>query len=404
MRKEEFIMNDFFKRTWATINLDAIENNFLQVKSAIKKGTKIMCVLKADGYGHGAEVLAHEYERLGADWFAVSNLEEAIQLREDKILRPILILGYTPAKLAPELNRYNVTQTVFSKKYAEELSKEAKKNRVTLNVHIKVDTGMSRLGFIFQDKNRDLKSIDEIQYVSNLENLNIEGIFTHFAVADESGFGVEKTQEQYENFKFITDELESRGVHIPIKHCSNSAAILNYDKMNFDMVRAGIILYGLYPSDYKNKDLNLIPAMELKSVISQIKEVKPGTKVSYGCTYTTDKITKIATVPIGYADGYLRAFSGKTYMLINGQKAPVIGRVCMDQLMLDVTNIKDIDENSEVTVFGKSGNEYLSVNDLAKIAGTINYEIFCLLSKRIPRIYLYNNNIVDQLNYICPME
>ncbi|MBR1779097.1 MAG: alanine racemase [Clostridia bacterium] len=397
-------MNDFFKRTWAQINLDAIENNFLQVKSALKKGTKIMCVLKADAYGHGAEVLAHEYERLGAEWFAVSNLEEAIQLRDDKILKPILILGFTPPKLALELNRRNVTQTVFSKKYAEELSKEAVSRHVTINIHIKVDTGMSRLGFIFQDKDRDLNSIDEIQYISNLPNLNLEGIFTHFAIADEPGFGVQQTLNQYEKFRFLIEELEQRNVHIPIKHCSNSAAILNYENMNLDMVRAGLILYGLYPSDYKVKDLNLTPAMELKSVISQIKEVAAGTKVSYGCTYTTEKTTKIATVPIGYADGYIGAFAGKAYMLINGQKARIIGKICMDQLMLDVTDIKDISENSEVVVFGRSGSEYISIDDLAKIAGTINYELLCLLSKRVPRIYVKNSDVVDQLNYICPTD
>lgn len=395
-------MKNFLKRTWAKVDLDAIENNFWEIKKALNEGTKIMCVLKADAYGHGAEALAHLYEELGADWFAVSNIEEAIQLRGDGITTPILILGYTPANEAVKLSENNISQAVFSKKYAMDLSNEAKSKNVKVNVHIKLDTGMSRLGFLFQDENRDKSALDEIESVSKLPNLNLEGIFTHFAVSDEPGFGEEKTAEQYRLFKFAVDKLEERKVHIPLKHCSNSAGILNYKNMNFDMVRAGIILYGLYPSNFRKTELNLVPAMTLKSVISLIKKVPAGTKISYGCTYTTKHDTKIATVPIGYADGYLRLFSGKAYIMVDGKRAAVIGRICMDQMMVDVTDVENVSENSEVIIFGGEKENTVTLDELAKIANTINYELLCILSKRVPRIYVRKNQLVDQLNYICP--
>ena len=261
---------------------------------------------------------------------------------------------------------------------------------------------MSRLGFLFQDENRDKSALDEIESVSKLPNLNLEGIFTHFAVSDEHGFGEEKTAEQYRLFKFAVDKLEERKVHIPLKHCSNSAGILNYKNMNFDMVRAGIILYGLYPSNFRKTELNLVPAMTLKSVISLIKKVPAGTKISYGCTYTTKRDTKIATVPIGYADGYLRLFSGKAHILVDGKRAAVIGRICMDQMMVDVTDVENVSENSEGIVFGGEKENAVTLDELAKIANTINYELLCILSKRVPRIYVRKNQLVDQLNYICP--
>ena len=260
-------MKNFLKRTWAKVDLDAIENNFWEIKRALNEGTKIMCVLKADAYGHGAEALAHLYEELGADWFAVSNIEEAIQLRGDGITTPILILGYTPANEAVKLSENNISQAVFSKKYAMDLSNEAKSKNVKVNVHIKLDTGMSRLGFLFQDENRDKSALDEIESVSKLPNLNLEGIFTHFAVSDEPGFGEEKTAEQYHLFKFAVDKLEERKVHIPLKHCSNSAGILNYKNMNFDMVRAGIILYGLYPSNFRKNRLQRKSKLQWQTVI-----------------------------------------------------------------------------------------------------------------------------------------
>lgn len=397
-------MSKFLRRTWAEIDLDIISENFKAIKEHINKKSKIMCILKADAYGHGATVLASCYEQLGADWFGVSNLEEALQLRNAMITKPILILGFTPANMAKVLSTFKISQAVFTKSYAEELSKAAIEANCKVNAHIKLDTGMSRIGFIFQNKSnsKDMASLEAIKEISKLKGLNIEGIFTHFSKSDEEIEGPQYTIAQYEKFLFANDYLKKSGIDIPLKHCSNSAAVLNYPEMNMDIIRAGLILYGFYPSNYNRQNLKLHPAMQLKTVISQIKEVNENTAVSYGGTFVTKGVTKIATVPIGYADGYLRGLSGKAHMLINGQKAKVIGRICMDQLMLDVTNIKGIDNNCEVTVFGKNQGEEILLDDLAAMLGTINYEFLCLLSKRIPRVYLKNNKTVDQLNYICP--
>lgn len=389
------------RRTWAEINLNAIENNFLKIKGLLKPTTKIMCVVKADAYGHGAEFLAKEYERLNADWFAVSNLDEAIQLRSAGITRPILILGFTPVDMVKELSNFNITQTVFSRDYAVELNNAAKSIDQKINVHIKLDTGMSRIGFIFQSEKYDMKTIDEIQEVCKLKNISSTGIFTHFSVSDEKDEEA-YTRKQFENFKIAISLLENKGISFSLKHCCNSGGIINYPEMQMDMVRAGIILYGLQPSEHMKKYIQLQPAMELKTVISQIKEIRPGMSISYGRTFTSTHNMKIATVPIGYADGYLRSLSKEACMLIEGERAPVIGRVCMDQLMLDVSNIKNISKDSIVTVFGKSKNQVLPVDELAKISGTINYEFICLIGKRVPRIYLKNGENVASLNYILP--
>ncbi|MDQ5983188.1 MAG: Alanine racemase 1 [Eubacteriales bacterium SKADARSKE-1] len=395
-------MGKFFRRTWAQINLDAIENNYYEIKKNINKNSKVLCVLKADAYGHGAAVLAREYEKMGVNWFAVSNLEEALQLRYNGAKKNILILGYTPASMASTLAKFNISQNVFSEKYAKDLSDFAVKNNVVVNIHVKIDTGMSRLGFVFHDKIRDIGIIDSITKISKFDGLKIQGIFTHFPTADEGGIYGINTKLQFDNFMTAIEKLKEVGINIPIKHCSNSASILNYPEMNLDLVRAGLILYGLYPSDYQTLDLKLQRAMELKTVVSQIKEVEKQTAVSYGSTFITNKLTKVATVPIGYADGYLRCFSGRAEMLVCGKRAPVIGRVCMDQLMLDVTDIDGINENSEVTVFGTDGDETITIEELAKISNTINYELLCLLSKRVPRIYIKDGKQVEELNYICP--
>ncbi len=397
-------MDHFLKRTWAQIDLDAIKHNYLQVRKSVSNDTMILCVIKADAYGHGAVALASEYERLGADWFAVSNLEEAFQLRNNGIKKPILILGYTPADMAYELSKFNISQAVFSENYARQLSEFAKKNNVNIKIHLKVDTGMSRIGFIFKDKQQDQSTIEKLVEVCHFDNLITEGIFTHFSVADEDGKSIETTKKQFESFNYICEKLKDNNINIKIRHCSNSGGILNYPQTNLDMVRAGIILYGLFPSDYTRGKLDLIPAMSLKTVVSQVKTVPKGTAVGYGGTYITPHETKIATVPIGYADGYLRALSGKAEMLVNGKRASVIGRICMDQLMLDITGIDNVKENTIVTVFGKEKDEEIRIEDLANIIGTINYELLCLLSKRIPRIYTQDGKRIGQLNYICPTD
>ena len=397
-------MDHFLKRTWAQIDLDAIKHNYLQIRNNISDKSMLLCVIKADAYGHGAVALAKEYERLGADWFAVSNLEEAFQLRNNGIKKPILILGYTPANMAYELSKLNISQAVFSEEYANDLSNYAAKNNVKVKIHLKIDTGMSRIGFVFKNERENLETIKELRRVCNLENLITEGIFTHFAVADEAGKSIETTNGQFSAFSDICKILKDSGINIKIRHCSNSGGILNYPQTNLDMVRAGIILYGLFPSNYVRNKLDLQPAMSLKTVISQVKTVPEGTAVSYGGTFVTQRKTKIATVPIGYADGYLRVLSSKASMLVNGKKAPVIGRICMDQAMLDITDIEKINENTVVTVFGKDGDAEIKVEDIADIANTINYEILCLISKRIPRIYIKNGEKIGQLNYLCPTD
>lgn len=404
MKEGYFLMDHFLKRTWAQIDLDAIKHNYLQIRNNISDKSMLLCVIKADAYGHGAVALAKEYERLGADWFAVSNLEEAFQLRNNGIKKPILILGYTPANMAYELSRLNISQAVFSEEYARDLSNYAAKNNVKVKIHLKIDTGMSRIGFIFKDKEENSDTIEKLLKVCKLENLVTEGIFTHFSVADEPGKSIETTNGQFSAFTDICEILKENGIDIKIRHCSNSGGILNYPQTNLDMVRAGIILYGLFPSDYVQNKLDLRPAMSLKTVISQVKTVPKGTAVSYGGTFVTTRETKIATVPIGYADGYLRALSSKASMLVNGKKAPVIGKICMDQAMLDITDIENVKENTVVTVFGKDGDAEIKIEEIANIANTINYEILCLISKRIPRIYIKNGEKIGQLNYLCPSD
>jgi len=352
------------------------------------------CVIKADAYGHGALELAQLYERLGASFFAVSNLEEALELRMGGINTPILILGFTPASYVGELSNYNISQAVFSVEYAQELSEYAQSMNVTVKAHIKVDTGMSRIGLMCQNTKNDTP-IKEAMEIASLEGLCIEGIFTHFAVSDEKEEGKDYTEHQIECFNYIINGMKENGFDTDkiIKHCSNSAAIMDYSNANMDMVRAGIILYGLAPSCKLKGQLELKPAMEIKSVIAHIKEIEPGTTVSYGRTFTADKKLKIATVPIGYADGYIRNLAESAYMIVCGKKAKVIGRICMDQCMIDVTDIKNVRVGDTVIVVGKSGKYEISMDDVASWTGTINYEVACLVGKRVPRVYIKNKEI-----------
>lgn len=394
-------MSDFFRRTWAEIDLDAIAHNFREIKKQLKPGTKVCCVIKADAYGHGAELLAREYEELGADWFAVSNLEEAIQLRNAQIGLPILVLGYTPPEMAKELSNMDVAQAILSKEYGERLAACAQEAGVTVRAHIKVDTGMSRIGFMFQEPSRDAGTVEEISNVCGLEGLEAEGIFSHFAVADEGNDGCGYTLMQLDLFRKLVDQLALRGITFPIKHCSNSAAVLDYPDAQLDMVRPGIILYGLNPSGQVKNKIDLRPAMQLKSIISMIKTVEPQTSVSYGRRYTTKKQTVVATVPVGYADGYSRHLYTRASVLIRGKKAKIIGRVCMDQLMVNITSIKDAKEGDVVTLFGRDGEVAISVDELAAYNHTISYELVCLLSKRVPRVYYRNGEAVAELDYLC---
>ncbi|MBQ6825149.1 MAG: alanine racemase [Clostridia bacterium] len=372
----------FSHRTWAEIDLNALKTNFNLIKE-ITNGSKIMSVVKANAYGHSVSEIAPVLEEMGTDFFAVSNIEEALQLREIGITKPILILGYTPVTEAKLLAEKNISQCVYSTEYASTLSAVAQEENVKINIHIKLDTGMSRLGF--NCRKDSLDGINEAISAAKMEGFILEGIFTHFAVADrneneEDGF----TNIQYNRFKNAVKIFKENGFNPKICHCCNSAGIINDFDKHFDLCRPGIILYGLTPSAELSIDERFTPVMTLKSVVSMVKEIEEGDTVSYGRTFKADKKIKIATVAAGYADGYPRVLSNKAFVLINGKKAKVLGRICMDQLSVDVTDIEDIKLGDEVILFGKE----LPVETLANICNTINYEIVCGISPRVPRIIL----------------
>lgn len=378
---------NFFKKTWAEISIDAIEHNFKQIRKVLRPETAIMAVVKADAYGHGAVPLAHIYQRMGVNYFAVSSIDEAIQLREGGVESPILILGWTPAEYTPDLQKYHITQTVFSLKQVQEMQKYLKTDGEKVKVHLKIDSGMSRLGFFCEGK-----SIDDIQKIAETEGLFIEGIFTHFAVSDdpEDSF----TYEQFNRFQEMISLCEQRGIHFKYRHCCNSGAILDYPEMQLDMVRPGIILYGLVP-DQKSKPFDLIPAMTLKTCVSQCREFPSGTTVSYGRTYTCSKPQRIGVVSIGYADGLMRSFSDKIDFYFNGKRIHQIGRICMDMCMADISDV-DIHTGDIVEVFGV----HQTATELAEKIDTISYELICQISKRVPRIYLKNGVEIAGLSYL----
>ena len=381
------------KRTWAEISLNAIEHNYNVIRNKVADDTKVCCVIKADGYGHGAVELSQIYEKLGADFFAVSNIDEGIEIRKSGSKLPIVILGYTPVSEAKNLAEYDISQAVFSLEYAKELSEKCVEEDCICKMHIKVDSGMSRIGLMCQEFPRDEYSIEEICEACCLPNLEVEGLFTHFCVSDEDAEGREFTNKQYENFIHVRDSLKKRGVDISVVHCSNSGAIEDYPETCCDMVRAGIILYGLAPSSKLADRLDLVPAMTLKTVVAFVKEVQKGATISYGRTFTADRKMKIATVPIGYADGFIRQNAKDGYMMVNGKKAKIVGRICMDQTMLDVTDIEDVKTGDEVVVFGTGENGEPTADSLAENTGTINYETVCLVGKRVPRIYIKDGKI-----------
>ena len=381
------------KRTWAEISLNAIEHNYNVIRNKVADDTKVCCVIKADGYGHGAVELSQIYEKLGADFFACSKIDEGIEIRKSGSKLPIVILGYTPVSEAKNLAAYNISQAVFSLEYAKELSEKCVEEDCICKMHIKVDSGMSRIGFMCQEFPRDEYSIEEICEACCLPNLEVEGLFTHFCVSDEDAEGREFTNKQYENFIHVRDSLKKRGVDISVVHCSNSGAIEDYPETCCDMVRAGIILYGLAPSSKLADRLDLVPAMTLKTVVAFVKEVQKGATISYGRTFTADRKMKIATVPIGYADGFIRQNAKDGYMTVNGKKAKIVGRICMDQTMLDVTDIEDVKTGDEVVVFGTGENGEPTADSLAENTGTINYETVCLVGKRVPRIYIKDGKI-----------
>lgn len=379
-----------YKRVAAYVDLDAIEENFEAMKANLKEGTQIAAVVKANGYGHGAAPIARMIEKKDYLWgVAAATIEEAVELRKNGIEKPILILGYVFPEHYEELVRLDIRPTVFRLDMAKELSAEAVRQGKEVKVHIKVDTGMSRIGFADTED-----SVKEVCAISQLPGLKLEGLFTHFAKADE--LDKTATEKQLARYLAFCKACEEAGVSFRIHHCSNSAGIIDLPEANLDMVRAGITVYGLYPSDEVKKDLvPLKPAMEMKSHIVHVKTIAPGTEVSYGGIYTADSPRRIATVPVGYADGYPRSLSNKGCVLVAGKRAPICGRVCMDQMMVDVTEIPEAVPGMEVTMFGKDGEACLSVDELAELSGRFNYEFVCDLSKRVPRIYLRHGEVSE---------
>lgn len=391
------------KRFWAEIDINAAEKNFNLIKNKLNKDTKLCCVVKANAYGHGAVYLSKLYEKLGADFFAVSNIEEAMQLRNNGISTPILILGYTPTSCASILAENNISQSVFSYSYAKELSKSATADGVTVKIHIKLDSGMGRIGFDCIHKREEM--LQSIVDVCNMQGLESEGVFTHFALADDGTDGAEFTKLQYDRFISAIDGLKDRGIEFEIKHCANSATTFEYPEYHLDMVRVGVVLYGLAPSAKVRGCEELLPVMSLKSVISMIKEIEEGDTVSYGCTFKAEKKTKVATAPVGYADGFWRSNADNgTQMLIRGQRVNIVGRVCMDQLMLDVTNVKGVREGDYITLIGADKDEFISADELARNNNTIGYEIICAIGERVPRFYIKDHDIVFVKDNIVSYE
>jgi len=389
-------LGNFANRTWAEIDLDCIAHNVKIVRTLIGKRKEILGVVKADAYGHGVLDVARELLDNGVERLAVSMLDEAIQLRLSGIEVPILVLTYTDPRRVAQIISHNITQTVYSIDLAQALSDEAMKQNRNVKIHIKIDTGMTRVGFM-----SGYSIIDNIAAISKLPKIVIEGLYTHLATADDEDSAYANTQ--FERFMSICSELARVGVHIPIKHIANSAAIMKYPQMHLDMVRPGLMLFGLSPFDagVPLQAMDLKPAMQIKSYVIMNKDVEADVCVSYGRTFTTRRASKIATIPIGYADGYLRSLSNKAFVLINGQRAPIVGRVCMDQSMVDVSDIRgEVTTGDEVVLIGSQGDSIISASQIAEFAGTINYEIVSLVGRRVPRIYFKAGKPVNVLNYL----
>ncbi len=380
------INRDALRPVWAEINLDHLAYNMREVKRNINKNTLACAVIKADGYGHGAVEIAETLEKSGADRFAVAALTEAIELRKSGVSLPIMVMGYTPKAQFERILAYDIIQTVYTYEQGKFFSEKAMALGKKMTVHIKVDTGMSRLGF--QTHKQDQEKMKKIL---GLEGLIVEGIFTHFAVADDKD--KDFTYLQFEKFQNLIKKLEAEGFQIPIKHVSNSAAIIDLPEMNLDMVRAGLMLYGLYPSkDVDHNKIKLKKVMEVKAEISLVKDLEKGRAVSYGLTYKTIETRRIATLPVGYADGFTRLLTDKARVIIKGKAYPIVGRICMDQSMVDITG-EEAEIGDTVTVISSNDEDPNTVDDFAELLGTINYEIVCMISRRVPRVYVKQGEV-----------
>ena len=395
MNAYESTMNFTRRAVWAQIDLDAAAHNMRQIRKHVGPDVKIAAVVKANAYGHGSVELAKTFAENGADCFAVSSLDEAVELRRyAHIDKEIFILGHTDARRTEELLTYDIEPAVFNLKNAEFFSQEAQRLGKTLRVHIAVDTGMSRVGFQVNEF-----SVSEIKAIAALPNIEIRGMFTHFAVSDikDKTF----TREQYGHFRWMCKRMEEEGIHIALRHCCNSAAALELPEYYCDMVRPGIIMYGCEPSpDVDIKPYDLRPVMSLRCCIAHVKLIDAGATVSYGRHYTAPSRRKIATLPVGYADGYSRILSGKVDVLYHGPRVPQVGAICMDQCMIDVSGEANVHAGDEVVLFGRQGDSFIPIEEIAAACGTINYEIMCNISRRVPRVYMKNGKVVGREEYL----
>ncbi|ADL51020.1 alanine racemase [Clostridium cellulovorans] len=378
---------------WAEINLDNLAHNMREIKK-ITRAKDIIAVVKADGYGHGAIDTSKILLENGATALAVAVISEAVELRRNGIKCPIMILGYTPTIYGDSLVKYDISPTVFTYEYAKELSDIAKAEDKIIKIQVALDTGMGRIGFM-PDKN----SVEEVYKISKLPNISIEGIFSHFSTSDEAN--KKFTLEQLKKYEDFIHNLEERGINIKIRHIANSAAIIDLKDTHFEAVRSGIIMYGYYPSKEVNvSKLLLKPVMTLKTNIIHVKKLPKDYSISYGRTYKTQKEEIIATLPVGYADGYTRQLSDKAQVIINGKLAPVVGRICMDQCMVNVTDIDDVKIGDEVILMGQCDNVKMDADDIAGLLETINYEVVCMIGKRVPRVYIQDNKVIKIRNYV----
>ena len=382
-----------YSRVYATVNLDAVASNMRSMRDNLPASTLIMGSVKADGYGHGSVPVAKTIEPY-VFGYAVATIDEGIILRRHGINKTILILGVTHESRYEDLLRYDIRTAMFQYEKAKKLSDLALKQGKKAVVHLALDTGMSRIGM-----KADREHAKEAAAIAALEGIEVEGLFTHFARAEETDKSA--YEEQYRRYKEFLGYLEELGVKIPIRHCSNSAGIIeSLESNHMDMVRAGIAIYGMYPSDeVDHNSVKLTPAMEIKSCITYIKEIEAGTAVSYGGTFVADHTMKVATIPVGYGDGYVRSLSGKGDVLIHGKRAAILGRICMDQFMVDVTDIPDVQEDDEVTLLGSDGAECITMEELAEKSGGFHYEMICDIGKRIPRVYLKDGKVVGTKDY-----
>ena len=380
-------------RVCAEIDLDAIAYNMGQMKNRIGGDARLIAVVKTDGYGHGAVPIAEMLEKFPYVWgYAVACLEEALELRRHGIKKPVLVLGCIFPDEYEEMVRYEIRPAVYTEEMADAMSEEARREQKTAYFHIKVDTGMGRLGFPVCSGSADI-----IERISRLPYVELEGMFTHFAKADEKDKTY--TMLQHKRFTQMIEQVEQRKIPIRYFDCDNSAGIIDLPDLRHDLARAGISTYGMYPSDEVRKDaVDLKPALSLISHVTYVKEVEPGTPISYGGTFVAPKKMKVATIPVGYGDGYPRSLSNKGCVLIHGKRAKILGRVCMDQFMADVTEIPETKFMDRVTLIGKDGNDQITVDELAGLSGRFNYEFVCCLGKRIPRVYRRNGRLIDRDN------